>query len=285
MNRKSRTGWVSPRRRRSRCGAVQPVDPRRMRIGEPRPLVRAEARKDGLHPPQRRRRPPPSRRRGGAAAAPADLQRALGRRPVLPSSRPTRSRRWVTVLTCTPNDSAARPGSHRPGSRPAGAHEVGPPLRVVVQHRREGGRDEARTSRPSPTSRPKNPSSSALPAVSPRPSATRSPRTGPPRRAPVRWPPPVCRSAAADGHRPGAGLRQLAVHGRRRRAGPRSGRQTTTQPSCRPASPPGGGQVRRGQRAPGARLDPGHGDGQRAVEVGTRRRARSRSPSGSRPTT
>ena len=130
-----------------------------------------------------------------------------------------------------------------------------------------------RTSRPSPTSRPKKPSSSALPALSLRPRATRvvaqraasacagAMAAGPcagPLPPTVTGPAPACVSSRCTvaAAAPGA----------------RSGRQRTTQPSCRPGeAAAGGGQVRRrGQGArPGAFLDPCHRHRQRPVEVRT----------------
>ena len=83
---------------------------------------------------------------------------------------------------------------------------------------------------------------------------------------------PVRRPAAADGHRPGAGLRQLAVHRRRRRAGREIGQAEDDAAVVQAGqATAGGGQVRRRGQGPrpAALLDPGHGHGQRPVEVGT----------------
>ena len=271
MKRKSRTGCVSPRRRRSRCGAVQ----RSIRAAcasasavHSSAASTAAASEDGRHPP----------RVGGGqsldgAGEPVqpqgelDLQRALGRGPVL-AQQPAHPLQALGDRVDVHPQHLGRPGRGAAGAEVAPAAcatRSVPPLRVVVEDRRRAWRRRSRARpgprRPAGRRSPARPRCAALPL---RPSATRvaahraaSACAGAIAAGPVRRP------AAADGHRPGAGLR--SARGARSpppRPGSTSGqaRRRRSRRAARPgrrAWPPGAWP----RRAPGPRhalLDPGH---------------------------
>ena len=208
--------------------------------------------------------------------------------PLLAEQAAERSSRWVTVLTCT--WSARRPAP-RPPPAEVGLQGLRPgrcPAGVVLEHRADGRPTKPRTSRPSPMSRPTKPSSAGARRASPvRPSATRvvgaarrlrvAAAAGRPSRGPGPPAPTVTGDAGgggARGHRArrGAGLAvgQAAAHAPSRARG-----QAAAVAAAWP--PP---QARPGRRCarPTARTTTACGRSRSPPS----RRARSRSPSGSR---
>ena len=262
MNRKSSTGWVSPRARRSLVRCRPPVDaapvgrrPGRPRLHRSSTVVRAAApdqRRSAGAQPLRRPVSRCSRRASCISSARSGVVPVLAEQPAHPVQplghgvdvhlqrlggprRASRRRR-------------SRPAAWRPGRCRGGRRTPAPAPRVdstkprdvaALAHEQAEEAQLRRRSRRSPAAaeRHERAPRSAPPRCRRRPRAP-APRTGP-------APPAVTGSAPAS--------RQLPAHrgGRGGRAR-RSGRQSTTAPSCSAGQAAArGGQVGGRRRAPG----------------------------------